>query len=209
MTDLLCFCISLHLALPGVPWVPLGKRLQCPAGLGTGTPKGSGNPPAPCELCLWLIPVSQACGLCASWLFDCNYHPLLYTGHESPEQLRAPSRHEQTTSRRQSQLRALGEAGKPARGRKSLFLRTNTESKALLLSSSLGICCCHSTESNRELSRTESSSNFPRYKTPNESFIFSRVHSGHVLEGPATLPVSFPCSGFTRGLGHCSGCREL
>lgn len=119
MTDLLCSCISLHLALPGVPWVPLGKWLLCPAGLGMGTTKGCRSPPLPCELCLSLIPVNQACRLCASRLFDYNYHPLLYTGHESPEQLRAPSRRAPTNNERET---IPAQSRKTCKGQEKPFL---------------------------------------------------------------------------------------
>lgn len=103
--DFFCFCISLPLAPHITPAVPLGKPplpKQHHTGTGRVATKGSQVPRAH-EARLPQHP-GRVCSAChsspgnglyqfsATWLFDYNYHFVLYTGHESSEQLRAPSR---------------------------------------------------------------------------------------------------------------------
>lgn len=92
----------LHFPPPCSARCSLGAPRQVapmPSRAGDGHHKVLQEPFSPvCELCLSLIPVNQACRLRASRLFDYNYHSLLYTGHESPEQLRAPSRRARTNN---------------------------------------------------------------------------------------------------------------
>lgn len=101
---------------PGCPWASGSCAQQ---GWGWAPQRAAGAPPLPCELCLSLIPVNQACRLCASRLFDYNYHPLLYTGHESPEQLRAPSRRAPTNNERET---IPAQSRKTCKGQEKPFL---------------------------------------------------------------------------------------
>lgn len=111
---------------PGCPWAS-GSCASC-------AQQGSGNPPPPCELCLSLVPVNRACRLCASRLFDYNYHSLLYTGCESPEQLRAPSRRARTNDKRETiAAQSAWQSRGTCKGQEKPFLEDKHRgSKALL-----------------------------------------------------------------------------
>lgn len=92
---------AVHTSRPLCPWtIRLCPRSAAP-GRGV-TREGSEVPPARdarlprrlgrvCSAC-HSSPGNEPHQLAATWLFEYNYHFVLYTGHESSEQLRAPSR---------------------------------------------------------------------------------------------------------------------
>lgn len=127
---------------------------------------------------------------------------------------------EQTTNERQSQLKALGKAGGPARGKKSLFWRTNTEAAKLSSRIRQGLEFAVVVESARKTTGSSPGERAAHKLSPLRDTELKPSLRRGCGRSPGCIqdtswrdqppsPVSFPCSGFIRGLSHCSGCSDL